>query len=686
MTVRRKMKLKNFKYIQLLSVIMTLLMLVSFVPATALNDKTEQSVSPTSEKITEGFEQGSNSQTETEQETESFSMEFEVEADKGNSGLGTAGDASSGARAPVVIGDGVYMLENLYYTGYYMSVRSGSLDAGARIIQRQYSSGTPISTFDRQSLFKISKVTGTSRYVIRSMLNNGIGLGVVNGQVVTKELPFDDADVNINDTFTILSTATGCQINPYGNSNSLIAETSVSSDDPAFGGYVVCGSASGVGNRSKWILTKYTGTDRYGFDGTETSDIEDGIIKGAMGTISINSWSTVIGANTPYITIDSAYLSIVDFNWSLLNLQATFDGIKCDDFQINLEIRTGSAQAATHTAVRGYTIIPDVVGKTAFVQNVATGKYMEVENASTAEGGAVQQWAYHTASHMQWIFELDGNGFFRIKSVKSGKFLGANSSNVSEVKQYGTVTDYLRWKIVETSSGNYKLVCKASTWRKSVLATPDPTSGDGVDLTIQTTYTDDSSYNDEWIIYGIMYLQYWNSDTDNVCYWSSTPTIYVYNYENSSSFYFESGVNSAKSQWSSALGIIFNHVGEDTASIKIYGVSADSYYMSTGKTWPKHVTGMTNYEDLLCGYAVHQQDIKKVSVMLWATIYILHIPESPREMDETIKTVVHEMGHALGYMGHSWTTTDVMYYAPHAQYVLSVTEKNHIAQIYSLMD
>ena len=81
-------------------------------------------------------EQNETAQAATEQETESFSMEFEVEEDKGNSGLVTAGDASSGARAPVVIGGGVYMLENLYYTGYYMSVRSGSLDAGARIIQQ----------------------------------------------------------------------------------------------------------------------------------------------------------------------------------------------------------------------------------------------------------------------------------------------------------------------------------------------------------------------------------------------------------------------------------------------------------------------------------------------------------------------------------------------------------------------
>lgn len=509
------MKLKNLGYIKLLSVIMTLLMLVSFIPAAAVNDDGGLN-SQTSETGTDSHESSAKADNAAELETESFSIEFEVEEDKGSSGLGTAGDAGDQTRLPpTALADGVYMLENLYHTGYYMSVRGASLDAGARIVPRQYSSGTPISTFDRQALFKISKVPGTTRYVIRSMLNNGIGLGIVNGKVVTKELPFDDADVSANDTFTITGLPTsGYQINPYVGGGMLAAELGTMSDDPSVGAYVVQGNASTVGNRGKWTLTAYTGVEKYGFDYFRTAGMGDGLVKGYTYYMWPKSWSTVIGANTPCVTVDSTYTDdIVTFAWNEDELCATFTGEKCDDFQINMEIRVGDAQTATNTITRGYTVIPDIVEKTAYIRNVATDKYMEVENGTTAEGGIVQQRGFEAVRYMQWLFELDGDGFFRIKSLKSGKYLGANSSNTSEVRQYGTVTDYLRWKIVETSSGNYRLVCKASTWRKSVLAAPATTSGDGVDLTIQTTYTDDSSYNDEWgfdnnIIY---YVNYYDS-------------------------------------------------------------------------------------------------------------------------------------------------------------------------------
>ena len=168
------------------------------------------------------------------------------------------------------------------------------------------------------------------------------------------------------------------------------------------------------------------------------------------------------------------------------------------------EIRSGSSQTTAYSKTYNFTVIPDIAGETGFLQNVATSKYAEIENASLAVDGVIQQSSFHTQPYMRWIFELDGNGYFRIKSEHSGLYLGAYSINPEKVRQYATITDYTRWKFIETSTGNYQIYCKAAGTRNMALALPSTTSADGVDLT-NLIYTNDSSYNDEWDIYIVNY-------------------------------------------------------------------------------------------------------------------------------------------------------------------------------------
>lgn len=52
--------------------------------------------------------------------------------------------------------------------------------------------------------------------------------------------------------------------------------------------------------------------------------------------------------------------------------------------------------------------------------------------------------------------------------------------------------------------------------------------------------------------------------------------------------------------------------------------------------------------------------------------------------DATRNIITHELGHGLGYIGHSPTPTDVMYMYVHSSYTLKTAEKNYIRQIYHL--
>ena len=203
--------------------------------------------------------------------------------------------------------------------------------------------------------------------------------------------------------------------------------------------------------------------------------------------------------------------------WDAYSGGATITGLKCGDFQMKAEIRSGSSQTATHTGAYNYTVIPDIVGDTAFVQNVATGKYIDLEQVNYVPTDIVQQWSFHGGTQSQWIFELGGSGYFKIKSVKTGKYIGVDSSDTSKVKQYSTVTDYTLWKIGETSSRNYKFACKALESSGKVLCAPTITSGDGADLTM-LVYGDNSSYGDEWNVYSVSYIATVNNFYDKGYY------------------------------------------------------------------------------------------------------------------------------------------------------------------------
>ena len=510
------MKIKN--QIRILSSALAIIAAVTLLPLTTLTvnavDNSEPEIYSSTDTESKNVEQsdtcssGTVEETETaineetEEETEEFCEEFEVE-DSAISAppMTQIGDVAD-PNALTFLPDGVYAIENVGNDNYYMSVEGGYTVAGYNMVQEKYSSGTPLTDFSRVSLFKISRVGNTNQYVIRSMLNNRMspmpGSDVDANKFITGYVNTDDASVTT--TYTIMGSEGVYSIRPYGNMNVLAApNTTASGSGNSTEAQLILTTQSAAGDRGKWKFTAYTGSTKYGFILSRPTSMPNGLVKGNTKELNLKGWSTVIGANTTYLSVTSATSSMASIVWNANSSSATITGLKCGDFKIKAEIRSGSSQIATHSGTYSYTVIPDIVGDTAFIQNVATEKYAEIAGASKQEGAAIQHLNFHGEAQMKWKFELGGNGYFKIKSSHSGMYIGVSDTDTSKVRQYATVTDYTLWKLIETSSGRYKICCKALESNGMVMALPATTSGNGVDLT-NLVYTNDSSYNDEWSI------------------------------------------------------------------------------------------------------------------------------------------------------------------------------------------
>ena len=516
MKLKKKIRLISFAL-----VILTVVMLLPFGTLTAYaTDNNPQSdelpadeTSTDSQNIADPPEEDEPAEPaadEAELETEVLYYEYEIE----NSAMtappmtdvGGVIDPYALELETSYLQSGVYAIENVGNDNYYMAVENASYDSGARVVQQNYGTSTPLTSFSRAALFKVTRIGETNRYIIRAMTNNRLSIwsdtDINEGKMITEFINTDDDNVS-GSIYTIIPFGSNYLIQPYGSTYAITAPNSTSSGDSnSEAAQLILASSTATGNRSKWRFTAYTGNEKHGHQITRTAGMGDGLVKGKTGTIWLKTWSTVINANTPYLAIKSPSSLVATANWQANNYLATITAHKSGDYQMEIQTRIGSSTTVKHTQYTTYTVIPDIVGDMAYVQNVGTGRYMEVESAAKTDGGIVQIWSFHTQPQMHWQFELAGGGYFKIKNVNSGKYLSRNQESETSiaVKQYSTVNDCSLWKIVETSAGNLLFICKdVEDTSKKFLSAPSSTSGDGTDLRI-SFYDENTDYREEWTI------------------------------------------------------------------------------------------------------------------------------------------------------------------------------------------
>lgn len=154
-------------------------------------------------------------------------------------------------------------------------------------------------------------------------------------------------------------------------------------------------------------------------------------------------------------------------------------------------------------------------------------------------------------------------------------------------------------------------------------------------------------------------INYWYSDSDRVGKWLSTPTISFTNHSLPFLISFTFAYAHAITQWSNA-SIPTNPGNQhpDNSDIGCYGGKREQLLERYGINLPSYVLGVTRYGTSLIAYLNYGSQQKQLHRMHYAKIYI---PDDGRATDAVKNTFTHELGHALGWMGHSGVSSDIMY-------------------------
>ncbi|MBE6694009.1 MAG: hypothetical protein E7589_04525, partial [Ruminococcaceae bacterium] len=188
------------------------------------------------------------------------------------SGMGTVGITSTeststtttttsyDAYAQYEFPDGIYALQSALNSQRWMDIQHNSTTPGAHVHQYAFS-GSPSDISNQYGLFHITRVGTTDRYIIRLKYAPTLTFTYSSdGYVVTKSIPANDEEVDINDTFQFIRRGNGFRIKKY-NSDKYIAvnRTTASGSAGAPESHLIACKSSdfAAGDAGTWLLEGY---------------------------------------------------------------------------------------------------------------------------------------------------------------------------------------------------------------------------------------------------------------------------------------------------------------------------------------------------------------------------------------------------------------------------------------------
>ncbi len=401
------------------------------------------------------------------------------------------------------IPDGVYALQNGARSSSWMTVEDDSIWPGKHI-QRLGSTTSPTDSFDRSSLFKISRVNGTNRYIIRSMLNNCLTFDISGTEVITKEIPSADADVAVADTFFLEWDGVGFYIQPYDSDYCIMLERTSETD-------ITTVERENAGATARWKLIQYTGVHRRGHVLTFPS------VRHAGTTVTVTPyvWSTHIDYNTPHVSVAPGCTDLATATWNESTQNASV--VLHDEGSLQLSVKIyNAAQTAYYTSSHTLTLTLLVEEGVYFIQNKEVGYYMQIDDGDepnyNTSGSIMELWNLDGEDYQRWNLIHVRDGYYKIISENSGLALciasaSVNADDAKVVQEAYSDVSRKKWKITTSASGAYVFRPQsgesyATDW---CMCANDPLVGgnDGLDVE-QKAYNSDTDYRDEWVLTRIL--------------------------------------------------------------------------------------------------------------------------------------------------------------------------------------
>ena len=125
-------------------------------------------------------------------------------------------------------------------------------------------------------------------------------------------------------------------------------------------------------------------------------------------------------------------------------------------------------------------------------------EFVAIEGNSTSSGTKLMIAPLSDGKVRQWIFTLGSDGYYRIKSKLSSKYIWVNNNSSSSgvaIKQYSSVASGSKWAVMETTAGNYAFVPASATSSLIVMNVPGDVTGTDLNT---ASYTSNTNYRDEW--------------------------------------------------------------------------------------------------------------------------------------------------------------------------------------------
>ncbi|MBO4860889.1 MAG: Ig-like domain-containing protein [Clostridia bacterium] len=574
------------------------------------------------------------------------------------------------------------------YVGETFQLSASTYPSG--ISYTWFSMDSSIATVDGTG--EVTAVAPGTTYIVANGGSNGSGTCVVTVLPIGVSLNYYSKTIAIGDSFQLSASTI-----PVGDtidftvtqSGNIVSLSGMGSSVGVTGLSIGTATVTATTSRGATASCTVTVTPRFNISQTSLvlglDDFETLTADCAPAPDSTHPVTWSITGGSSHIDIDpvGAKCTVTPLTIGTATITATYRGITRT---INVEVR----------------VLRDGVY---YIESKEYSMYLQIDddegpNYST-ENAITEVWPFDGNNYQRWQITHRGNGYYSIISPISGKVLSIDadelySTDESVILQTYQGLDRQLWKITKNASGSFKIKAKSSepyTDDDLVMAVGSPNifGPEGTDVEQRLFYIDDD-YKDEWLfIRYIGTLNYWNSDSNIIAYWPTSPLIYTEcdSTKTSSVFCssFNAGVATATAVWGNALGLDSSTTSLSLADIEIYGLSAAEYEDKTGEPWPVSGVGLTVPDSNPYGIACFGNTIKWIGKYTHAKVYILFIPTASQ--DEIISTTTHEMGHALGYYGHSPTSTELMFFESNSTnstiYTLTVNEINHLAQIYELL-